>query len=127
MIEKITTKYPDFDDLKYTINELVDAVNELQAKDEEIAEWIAIVGDLRKQVRELQAKVNKLAPNINFVQPEVKENVQDELDCTRKVLSDTIKLAEQMLESIEDEGMCSEYYEDELNKIKALKQKDIPL
>lgn len=28
-------------------------------------------------VNELQIKVNKLAPNIDFAQPEVKENVQD--------------------------------------------------
>lgn len=67
--------------LNSKINELIDAVNELhteaesnartranhehkieefQAKDEEIAEWIAIVGDLRKQVRELQAQVSIL-------------------------------------------------------------------
>lgn len=38
---------------------------------------------------------------------------------TRKALMDTIKLAEEMLESIEDEGMCSEYYEDSLNEIKS--------
>jgi hypothetical protein len=30
MIEKIRTKYPDFDDLKYTVNQLVDAVNNQQ-------------------------------------------------------------------------------------------------
>ena len=50
-----------------------------------------------------------------------------DLDRTHKALTDTIKLAEEMLESIEDEGMCSEYYEDRLNEIKtitALEQKD---
>lgn len=49
-----------------------------------------------------------------------------ELYHTRKVLRDTIKLAEETLESIEDEGMCSEYYENRLNEIKtALEQKDV--
>ncbi len=47
-----------------------------------------------------------------------------DLDRTHKALRDTIKLAEEMLESIEDEGMCSEYYEEALNKITALEQKD---
>lgn len=51
---------------------------------------------------------------------ELYSNIRKELDRTRKVLMDTIKLAEEMLESIEDEGMCSEYYEDELNKIKSI-------
>lgn len=41
-IEKITEKYPDFDDLKYKVNELVDAVNEIMTwrfeTDEEPAE-----------------------------------------------------------------------------------------
>lgn len=76
-----TTIMPDSAKLMRKINELVDVVNELheeaksnatiranhehkieefQAKDEEIAEWIAIVGDLRKQVRELQSRVSIL-------------------------------------------------------------------
>lgn len=32
MIEKITEKYPDFDDLKYTVNELIDIVNKHDQK-----------------------------------------------------------------------------------------------
>lgn len=35
-------------------------------------------------VNELQTKVNKLAPNINFAQPEVKENLQDKFAEQRK-------------------------------------------
>lgn len=50
----------------HKINELVDTVNELQAKDEEIAEWIAIVGDLRKQVRELQETFESIHPYLKY-------------------------------------------------------------
>lgn len=36
------------------------------------------INELVDAVNELQTKVNKLASNINFAQPEVKENVQDD-------------------------------------------------
>lgn len=57
MIEKIERIDDSFVE---KINDLIDAVNELQAKDDEICEWIGIVGDLRKQVRELQATISKM-------------------------------------------------------------------
>lgn len=55
MIEKLPTSAPFGvqDDWRSKINELVDAVNELQTK------------------------VNKIAQNLNFAQPEVKENVAE--------------------------------------------------
>lgn len=36
MIEKMTETYPDFDDLKYKINELVDAVNSIVSVQEKL-------------------------------------------------------------------------------------------
>ena len=56
------------------INELVDFANnlrkELDSKDDEIRAWIDIVCGLREQVK-------KIDQNLNFAQPEVKENAQD--------------------------------------------------
>jgi hypothetical protein len=39
---------------------------------------------------------------------------------THKALSDTIKLAEEMLKDIEYEGLCSWQYEEKLNTIKSI-------
>ena len=49
--------------------------------------------------------------------------LETELDRTHKVLSDTIKLSEEMLVDIEYEGLCSWEYEDRLKKIKEQKDK----
>lgn len=51
------------------INELVDTINELQAKEDEIKEWIGIVSDLREQVKQL--KTDKTVGLI-YVEPEPK-------------------------------------------------------
>lgn len=77
------------------INALVDAVNELheeaennariRANHENLIDTLVEENNIHeKQIDELQTKVNKLAPNINFAQPEVKENVQDEFAEQRK-------------------------------------------
>lgn len=39
--------------------------------------WLNKINELVDAVNELQTKVNKMAQNLNFAQPEVKENVQD--------------------------------------------------
>ena len=61
------------------INELCDTVNNIQKEREterfEIQEWIAIIGDLRKQVRELQETRSE---NVQPVAETRSENVQDE-------------------------------------------------
>lgn len=49
MIEKITTKDPDFDDLKYTVNQLVDAVNELQKHEEQHLDLLTQLNEMRLQ------------------------------------------------------------------------------
>ena len=83
-------------DMQVKINELVDVVNAIQKEREaerfEIQEWIAILEAVResvniheKQIDELQMKVNKMAQNLNFAQPEVKENVQKPYDEQRWV------------------------------------------
>lgn len=70
------------------INELVDAVTELheEAKDnariranyEKLIDTLVEENNIHeKQIDELQTKVNKMGQNLNFIQPEVKENVQD--------------------------------------------------
>lgn len=69
------------------INALIDAVNELheeaennariRANHENLIDTLVEENNIHeKQIDELQTKVNKLAPNINFAQPEVKENAQ---------------------------------------------------
>lgn len=55
MIEKITTKYPDFDDLKYTINQLVDAVNWL-GKSETEMEKRNLIAKALEQITALEQK-----------------------------------------------------------------------
>ena len=50
------------------------------------------------------------------------EKLWQELIRTRKVLSDTIKLAEEMLKDIEYEGLCSWEYKERLNKIAEQKE-----
>lgn len=70
-------------------NELVDTINNIQKEREaerfEIQEWIGLLEAVRKsvnihekQIDELQTEVNKMAQNLNFAQPEVKKNVQDD-------------------------------------------------
>lgn len=51
------------------INELVDAINELKDKEDEVKEWIGIVSDLREQVKQL--KTDKTVGLI-YVEPEPK-------------------------------------------------------
>ncbi len=64
MIERITTEYPDFDDLKYTVNQLVDAVNAIQKEREaerfEIQEWIGILEAVRKSVNVHEKQIDEL-------------------------------------------------------------------
>lgn len=70
------------------LNEVIDAVNEFQKILHDIVNEsvknMSWVDTLENTVLELRAKVNKLAPNINFDQPEVKENVQDKFAEQRK-------------------------------------------
>lgn len=40
------------------INELIDAVNSLQAKDDEIKDWVGVVSDLRERVKNLESDEN---------------------------------------------------------------------
>lgn len=70
MIEKITIKYPDFDDLKYKINELVDAVNELQEAFESIHPYL--------KYKDLNKTPADLAENGKSSKMEPAENMQDE-------------------------------------------------
>lgn len=76
-------------------NEVIDVINDIQKEREaerfEIQEWIGIIESVResvnthkKQIGELQTEVNKMAQNLNFAQPEVKENVQDKFAEQRK-------------------------------------------
>lgn len=92
------------------INELIDAANTIQKEREaerfEIQEWIDILEAVRKsvnihekQIDELQMKVNKLAPNINFAQPEVKDKFAEQ----RKWIGKLCKFWED-----EDEGYVYE-------------------
>lgn len=71
------------------INDLIDIINTIQKEREaerfEIQEWIGIIESVResmnthkKQIDELKTEVNKTAQNLNFAQPEVKKNMQDE-------------------------------------------------
>ncbi len=96
MIERITTEYPDFDDLKYTVNQLVDAVNAIQKEREaerfEIQEWIGILEAVResvnvheKQIDELQIKVepHKCEPAENSQSAKI---AQDPYEKERKAL-----------------------------------------
>lgn len=57
MIEKLDK---DCGKLQKKINELVDAVNELQKDREEIKEWIGIVSDLRSRVPVVESRVSIL-------------------------------------------------------------------
>lgn len=57
MIEKITTKYPDFDDLKYTVNQLVDAVNK---QEEQIKLLIDALERLAKSQQEVNTEITAL-------------------------------------------------------------------
>lgn len=92
----------------------------------EIPKYRALNGKLYKYcklVAEPEVADPEVADPAQNAQPNINpctKKAQDELDRTRKILRDTIKLAEQMLESIQDEGMCSSYYEDTLNKIKSI-------
>ena len=125
-------------EIQTTVNQLVDAVNELheeaknnariradhehkieefQAKDEEIAEWIAIVGDLREQVRELQARASILEehahptattePAENVLTKSLrmeKEFAEEELERTKKELNDIEGKHEKLLKHIAVRG-----------------------
>lgn len=92
MIEKLDIKNGGVEDLLNCIkkiNELIDAVNELQefadVADKQLATLMEKNNIHEKQIDELQMKVNKLAPTINFAQPKVKENVQKPYDEQRWV------------------------------------------
>ena len=53
--------------------------------------------------------------SFNFI---ATRDVWEYIDRTKKKLDRCLNLAEEMLIDIEDEGMCSSYYEEELHKIK---------
>lgn len=53
MIEPLPYKNPSNTEIANKINELVSVVNALQAKDDEIREWVGIVSDLCKRVKNL--------------------------------------------------------------------------
>ncbi len=64
MIKSLTSdggKHPDGYDFMNKINELVDAVNELQAKDDEIKAWVGVASDLRERVKQLETDKYDLA------------------------------------------------------------------
>lgn len=72
MIEKITTKYPDFDDLKYKINEIID--------------WINDVSALRVTDKQVTANLPNIdAGELAFLSKE-NSDLKDELERTRKAL-----------------------------------------
>ena len=87
MIEKIP-KQNTWGQCLDKINELVDAVNEfhkiLHDLIKESVENMSRVDSLENAVLELRAKVNKTAQNLNFAQPEVKENVQKDTETRPK-------------------------------------------
>lgn len=53
------------------------------------------------------------------------QDLLEKLIRTRKALGDTIKLAEEMLKDIDDEGLCSWQYKERLNKIKSTRTKGL--
>ena len=73
-IEKMLQKYPDFDDVKEKINELVDAVNELQ--ESQNTYWT----DIAEIKKELQTRSENVHPDAKS-RP---ENVQDKFAEQRK-------------------------------------------
>lgn len=77
MIEKITIKYPDFDDLKDKINELVDAVNGIL--------------DYAPLEMAMKAEPQTRSENVQPVAETRSKNVQDELERTRKAWEETLQ------------------------------------
>lgn len=105
------------------INELIDTVNELHEEAESYARTRAYHEKLidtlvaennihERQIDELQIKVNKLAPNINFAQPEVKENVQDKFAEQRKWIGKFCKFWDNDDGETESCGLLDEINED---------------
>ena len=100
MIEKITTKYPDFDDLKYTVNQLVDAVNELQTRSENVQDVdICELTYLQKENCDLKDELKKLQKmffiakkGLVFMQENVLEYAADYMDYADDVLQEIKEL-----------------------------------
>lgn len=63
---------------------MISRLDRLQGRDIYENTALAKLNEVIDAVNELQTKVNKLAQNINFAQPEVKENVQDKFAEQRK-------------------------------------------
>ena len=75
------------DALKESYNKgttMISRLDRLQGRDIYENTALAKLNEVIDAVNELQTKVNKLASNINFAQPEVKENVQDKFAEQRK-------------------------------------------
>lgn len=108
MIEKITTKYPDFDDLKDKINELVDAVNAIQKEREaerfEIQEWIGILEAVRKSVNVHEKQIDKLQMILEPEKCETPADNSGKVNCQENVQPDYVTT------SYLTNGHTKEYY-----------------
>lgn len=142
MIERITTEYPDFDDLKYTVNQLVDAVNELK-ESQHIYKKSSITRakNVQSDVKTRPVTVSELA----YLQKE-NSDLKDELERTREALDYAIgviqtvakmsdklskEYGETLVEQLDNiqaycwqEGYVLTHKEDLERAITALEQKD---
>lgn len=59
MIKKITTEYPDFDDLKYKVNEIIDTVNSIVSVQEKLIDSRFVVETKHEEPADSYAEQRK--------------------------------------------------------------------